>query len=109
MRSLGTLHPTENPAPSDAIMSIVLAAATGQAFDMPAGSGYVNFAGNVDYWVRFGSTAAAIPGASSTAASSAAAVFKPTIRNFGSTASCTGFSIIAATSGAVTAEFYAKA
>lgn len=60
--------------------------------DVPAGAGFFNLSCNVDVWVSYGSTVANIPSTNSTAGTSTAE-FNPTIRNLGSTQSCTGIAI----------------
>ena len=76
------------------IQAVVLAtgSSNAQAFDTPAGMGYVGFSMNQDFWVDYGSTAAVIPSSSTTAGSSSPEL-NPTYRNIGSTLSCTGISI----------------
>lgn len=81
----------------DFVQNVVLAANTGQAFDTPAGARVVVFAMDSDFWVRYGSTNAAIPTSSSTVGSSTwAAELNPTARDIGSTVNTTGISIISA-------------
>lgn len=60
-----------------------------QAFDTPAGAGYVNFSFNVDLWVNYGSTVLAIPSSTTTAGTSSGEL-NPAMRNIGSTQACTG-------------------
>lgn len=105
MKTFGTQHPTEVPATSDTIQQAVLAANVGAAFDTPPGGGIVAFGANGDFWVRWGSTAAAIPTTNSTG-SSTNCELNPLSRNVGSTLNTTGYSIIAPSSGYVTASWY---
>ena len=77
----------------DVVQPIVLAANTGQAFDVPAGHSFVLFSLNADFYARYGSTSAQVPTTTSTG--STGSELNPTARNIGSTASCTGISIIA--------------
>jgi hypothetical protein len=107
MKTLGTLHPTEIVSSPDVVQQAVLAAGTGQAFDVPTGGAYCLFSSNVDLWVRYGSTAASIPTTSSTG-SSTNAELNPTARNIGSTLGCTGISIISASSGYATMAWYTR-
>lgn len=87
------------PTPSilqfpDFTQSVVLSSGVGQAFDVPAGMGYVGFSMNADFWVKYGSTAAAVPSTSSTSGTTNSEL-NPTYRNIGSTAATTGISIAA--------------
>lgn len=105
MKPLGVPHPTEVVPFSDTVQQAVLVAATGQAFDTPTGAGFVVFSSNVDFFVRYGSTAASVPSTSSTG-SSTTSEMNPTARNVGSTLGCTGISLIAASAGIVTMAWY---
>lgn len=94
--SKGTGIPTNSIlAAPDFVQGVVLAANTAQAFDTPTGMGYVAFSFDQDFWVKYGSTAAAIPSTSTTAGTSSPEL-NPTIRNLASTASCSGISIVSA-------------
>lgn len=93
---------------SDFIQPVVLAAGVGQAFDVPAGMGFVAFSMDQDFWTKYGSTSAIVPAASTTAASTAGEL-NPTIRNLGSTASCTGISLISASDSKGSLAWYARA
>lgn len=77
----------------DSVQAVVLAASTGQAFDVPAGMAYVAFSFDQDFWVRYGSTAAAVPSTSSTSLTTNAEL-NPTFRNVQSTATTSGISLI---------------
>jgi len=79
----------------DAVQAVVLAAGTGQAFDVPAGMAVVAFSMDQDFWVRYGSTAAAVPSTSSTSLTTNAEL-NPTVRNVQSTATTSGISLISA-------------
>lgn len=103
MKTLGTLHPTQIAAFPDSIGVAVLAAGVGQAFDVPADAGYVVFGANVDFFAAYGSTAASVSTASSTAGISE---LNPTARNLGSTQACTGISVISAAAGIVTMSWF---
>lgn len=105
MKTLGIPHPTEVVVSSDTIQQCVFAAGTAQAFDVPPGAGYVGFSSNVDFWVRYGSTTVSIPTTSSTG-SSTNAELNPIARNLGSTLSCTGYSVISASTGYLTMAWY---
>lgn len=107
MKNSGLLHPTEIIAVSDTVQQAVLVGGTGQAFDVPSGARYCSFAPSLalDFWVRYGSTAASIPTTSSTG-SSTNSELNPTTRNIGSTAMTTGISLVAASAGYVTISWW---
>ena len=107
MKNSGLLHPTELIAVSDTVQQAVFVAGTGQAFDVPAGSRYCSFAPSLslDFWVRYGSTAASIPTTSSTG-SSTNSELNPSTRNIVSTAVTTGISVISATTGYLTISWW---
>lgn len=107
MKTIGIMHPTDIAASPDTIGIAVLVAATGQAFDVPAGAGFVSFGADCNFIARYGSTSAQVPTSSSTAGSTSGEV-NPTARNIGSTQSCTGISLISATSGIVTMSWYSR-
>lgn len=107
MKNIGILHPTEILPSPDYVQQCVFVAGTGQAFDVPTGAGYVTFSASVDFWVRYGSTAASIPTTSSTG-SSTNAELNPTARNVGSTLSCTGVSVISASTGYLTMNWFGR-
>jgi len=79
----------------DFTQAVVLAAGTGQAFDVPTGMAFVAFSMDTDFWVRYGSTAAAVP-SSSTTSGTTNAELNPTTRFVGSTATTSGISIVSA-------------
>ena len=85
----------------DFTQSVVLSSGTAQAFDTPTGMCFASFAMNNDVWVSYGSTAAAVPSTSSTAATGSE--LNPTIRNIGSTLATTGISLVSdyATKGSI--------
>lgn len=106
MKTIGVMHPTDSvPTFSDTIGVAVLAAGVGQAFDTPTGAGMVLFGADCNFFVRYGSTGAAVPAASS-AGSSSGVEYNPTARNNVSTAACTGISIISPSSGIVTMSWF---
>ena len=100
----GLLHPTEILRAPNYVNTAVLAAATGEAFDVPAGAQYVSFGANVDFFVKWGSTAASVPSTDYTDGSGSE--LNPTVRNIGSTNATTGLSLIAVTTGIVTMSWY---
>ncbi len=106
MKALGITNSDEIPQPSNYVQGVVFAAGTGQAFDVPAGAGYVAFSFPSDFWVKFGSTGVVIP-TSSTTAGSTSPELNPTARNIGSSAGCTGISLISATTQAGSISWYA--
>lgn len=61
---------------------------------MPTGCGYVVFSMDADFWVRYGSTGAAVPSTTVATPGSTLAELNPTARNIGSTLQTTGLSII---------------
>ena len=77
----------------DFTQAVVLSSGVGAAFDTPTGMGFVAFAMNQDFWVTYGSTAAAVPSTSSTSGSTNSEL-NPTMRRIGSTASTTGISLV---------------
>lgn len=99
MNILGIKNSGEIRADPDFVQPVVLSSGSSaaQAFDTPAGAGYVAFSFNTDIWVRYGSTAATPPTTTSTGSSGSE--LNPTIRNIGSTLSCTGISIASDTPG----------
>ena len=92
---------------TDGIGTCVFAAASSaHAFDVPTGAKNVLFSATCDFYVAYGSTSVAVPSADSTANSTASiSELNPTIRHL-STATTTGFSLIASSSGVVTMSFY---
>jgi hypothetical protein len=103
----GTKNSAEIIRAPDFVQPVVLASGVGQAFDTPAGMGFVSFAMNTDIFVRYGSTAAAAPSTSSTGSSGSE--FNPGIRNISSAQACTGISLIAETSGKGSLQWYKPA
>lgn len=98
----GLLHPTDILRYPNRVATAVLVANTGQAFDIPTGAGIVSFGANVDFYVQYGSTAAAVPTTSSTATSTNSEL-NPTARSVSGT---TGFSIVGPSAGVVTMSFF---
>lgn len=91
MKNTGGVNATQILASPDVVQSVVLSSGVGQAFDTPAGAGFVAFAADADIWVRYGSTAAVAP--TTTTTGSSGSEFNPTIRNIGSTQTTSGISI----------------
>lgn len=83
-------------------VSLSTGSSNAQAFDVPAGMGFVVFSMNNDFWVKYGAATATIP-SSSTTAGTTTPELNPTYRRIGSTASCTGIAIASeyATKGSI--------
>lgn len=92
----------------DFTQGVVLAAATPQAIDTPAGMGFANFSFNTDIWVNYGSTVVNIP-TSTTTAGTTTGEFNPTMRNITSTAQTTGISLVSATTGSGSISWFKPA
>lgn len=105
MKGTGLSHPLDIISSPDYVQQAVLASSIGAAFDTPTGAGFVVFGSNGDFMARYGSTAASIPTTNSTG-SSTNAEMNPTARNVGSTLSCTGISLIAASACIVTLSWF---
>ena len=86
------LPPNTILAAPDFVQHVSLASSVGQAFDVPAGMGIVNFSFRGDFSARYGSTAAANVTTSSTATGSG---LPPTLRDLRSAAAPTVISVIA--------------
>ena len=86
--------------PSDTIQSVALTTAA-QALDLPTGAQFGNFSANADFYLKSGSTGAAVPTTTSTAPSTSDSVseLNPTIRDFHSTQKTSGISVIAPVAG----------
>lgn len=93
MKTPGIKNSQEILTPSNYRQSVVLSSGVGQAFDVPAGAGFVAFAMDQNFWVQYGSTGAVVPSSSSTAGSTNSEL-NPTARNLSSTLACTGISLI---------------
>lgn len=111
MKTLGMLHPTDIPTfgSTDAIGYMIAAAGTAQAFDTPSGAGFVSISqsGGIDVYVAYGSTNAAVPTTSSTPGTTAnRSILNPDVRNIGSTAACTGISIVSPSTGVIQMEWF---
>lgn len=111
MRSYGSINPNADiPTPSDTFGSIIVSSAGAiVAQDWPAGAQRVAFSGEMNFWVNWLSTKANIPttNSSGTTASSGANELNPGVRNI-STNLSTGYSVIAATSGLISAQFWRR-
>jgi len=113
MRPTGLLHPTDGvPIASDYIQNIVATAgSTTYVFDWPASTagstgpaGFVGFSGNVDFFVSYNSTRAAIPSSFSTGSSGFE--LNPSFRQI--PGDSTGGSIVCVSSGHVSLSYYRK-
>ena len=98
----GLLHPTDVLAAPNFINVAVLAAGTGQAFDTPSGASIVTFGASIDFYVKYGSTSAAVP-TTSMSTGNANGELNPTVRNVRSS---TGLSLISASAGNVTMSWF---
>lgn len=106
MRPLSVLRPANIIQFSDFVESCLLTTSQ-QAFDIPAGAGFVAFGNTANFACLFGSTAVVWPAATST--NSSGAEINPTVRALASTQSCTGFSVIAPVAGGLLSmSFYGK-
>lgn len=109
MRAYGSLNPKQDiPSPSDTFGSIIISSAGAvQASDWPTGAKRVAFSGEMNFYVNWASTKANIPTtfSSGTTVSSGMNELNPGVRNI-STDLSTGYSIIAPTSGVITAQFW---
>lgn len=122
MRSIGWLHTNEQTGiPADTQAHAVLAAGTGQAFDMPASAGMMRLAGlttagaPLGFYLNMGSTKAQQPTTSATGSTGstdlniaipAGGPYYTQIA--GGTAGTTGFSLVAPSSGIVSMEFWKR-
>ena len=86
------------------VNAAVLASSVGQAFDVPEGAQFVSFKGSVDFYVKYGSTAAAVP--TSSLSTGNGSELNPTTRSIGSTNATTGLSVISPSAGNVTMSWY---
>lgn len=110
MRPLSLYRPGNIKQWSDYVSSVALTTSA-QAFDTPAGAGFIQFSSTTPFTVKFGSTAAAIATTSSTGGADSELIYpgQDAIRALGSTTSCTGFSILASTAGGmVSVAYYGK-
>ena len=94
-------------ASSDGIANLSLTSGTAQAVALPVNARYAAFSFNVDIWVAFGtSQVAQSPSSYSSAGSTQACEFNPTIRNFGATAGTTAISVYSDFTGKGSIQFY---
>lgn len=127
MRAIGLMHPTdESVTPPDTVSSILLAAATPQAMDIPSGAKMVIITGlstgnstgglaqMIPLYVNLFSTAAAVPSSGTTSATNTSAgstgLSFPVIgqRRLQVPGGSTGFSVAAPSSGWAHFEWYGK-
>ena len=114
MRQIGISQPQSyGEVQPDTVATFLLAAATGQAQDLPAGAtnarltGLTTAGAQYNFYVLWGSTGAATPSSGLTTSSTGS--IQPVLgtRTFQvSTGLSTGFSVISPTSGYITAEFW---
>lgn len=93
MKTLGVKNSQEILTPSNLTQAVVLSSGVAQAFDVPTGAGFVAFAFDNSFWVKYGSTGALVPSTSSSAGTTSSEL-NPTARNLSSTLACTGISIV---------------
>lgn len=109
MRTLGTMHPTDNPVAPDVVLTLVVTvASSGRAFDWPSGTKYASFGSDCNFYANYGSTSAFIPTTALTSAatgSSNCQEINPGVRQI--PGGSTGGSIISPSSGVVTIACYA--
>ena len=106
MRPLSVLRPANILQFSDFVETVVLTT-SGQAFDVPAGAGFIAFGNTANFGCLFGSTGVVWPAATST--NSSGCEINPTVRALPSTVDCTGFSVIApAAGGILSMAFYGR-
>ena len=108
--TLGPLSATQllHCPSSDGVSNMSLTSGTAQQIAVPTGAHAAAFAFNADIWVAFGTTqVAASPSSYSSAGSTAACEFNPTIRYFGSTAGTTAISVYSDFTCKGSVSFYA--
>lgn len=94
-------------ASTDAIAMLALTSGTAQQVAIPSQAKVAQFSFNVDIWVAFGSTQTAVsPSSFTSAGSTQACEFNPTIRYFGGTAASTALSIYSDFTGKGQVSFY---
>lgn len=92
---------------TDGIASMSLTSGTPQQVNIPTGARVAAFAFAVDIWVAFGTTQVAIsPSSYSSAGSTQACEFNPTMRYFGGTGNSTAISVYSDASGKGQISFY---
>lgn len=110
MANTGLVSPGDILQRPDKVVHVVLATGStnAQAFDVPTGMSVVVPSFNGDIWVTYGSTAAAIPTTSTTAATTSNAELNPGARHVVSTASCTGISLCSEVAAKGSLAWYAR-
>ena len=98
MRPLSVLRPALILQNADVIQSVLLTSSA-QALDVPAGAGFVEFRATANIAVNYGNATATWPAATSTGSSNSE--INPPLRSIGSTADCTGVSVISSSAGGV--------
>ena len=109
MRTLGTMHPTDNPVAPDCVLTLVVTvASSARAFDWPTGAKYASFGSDCNFFVNYASTAVALatssPTTPTTTGSSAVQEINPGVRQI--PGGSTGGSIISPSTGFVTIACY---
>ena len=118
MRSIGPMIETYGTVPADTMATAVLAATTGEAFDIPSGAAIMRITGVTTangayaFAVNIGSTQAVWPSADATATTNTTSlnviVHGNDARFFQLPSGTTGLSLISATSGIVSMEFWSR-
>jgi len=108
MRTLGTMHPSDNPVAPDFVLTLVVTVASSpRTFDWPTGAKYASFGSDCNFFANYGSTAVTLPTSSLagvSSGSSACQEMNPGVRAI--PGGSTGGSIISASTGFVTIAFY---
>lgn len=108
MRTLGTMHPTDNPVAPDYVLTMVVTvASSARAFDWPTGTRFASFGSDCNFFVNYGSTAVTLPTSSLagvTTGSSACQEINPGVRSV--PADSTGGSVISPSTGYITIACY---
>lgn len=116
MRGIGTLHPSENiPVPPDSVVTLLIAASSGQYSDFPANTQMVRFTGlstagaQLNFHVCIGSTKAAVPSAATSTFGTTGFTY-PIVGQgaFQNAGGSTGFSVAGLAPGYVIAECWKK-
>lgn len=87
---------------SGSVNSVSLAAGTAKSISIPSGAANVRFSANTDFYATFDGTTAAVPG---DVTNGSAACLNPDYRTLDGV---TAISVISASGGIVTAEFWAN-
>ncbi len=103
MRPLSVLRPANIIQNSDYVNTVALTTSP-QAFDIPSGAAFIAFAATVNFAAKFGSTGVTWP--TTNVIDGTASEINPTVRSINSTATTTGYSVVAAGAGLMSVSFY---